>query len=320
MAAPTEYYQQMQQMANQPVQNVLQQRAEVKDALDSGMKMADLQDKTQESDSNSEVSKAARNIIKTSFPSIAQQPGFENMSYSTIKGMAPVVENILTNQTRQIDTQIRSDAMKASQADRGDYKQQQAYNQTIQQLEQMRGSPAVAQAEKDLYSAAKAQTLMGMGANSDPNNLSNQQVNLLVSEVGKIAQGGVPNMDELKALTPGTLQGKLAGVWSKLTNDPTPANAGAFIKQYQDYTMGLAKDAQKVIEDRYGRVINARKSQFTPAEQNFLDMNYIHRFDQPSDANTPQVVRMKDPQGNIRMIPEDQVDAAKKAGGTVVGQ
>jgi hypothetical protein len=39
---------------------------------------------------------------------------------------------------------------------------------------------------------------------------------------------------------------------------------------------------------------------------------------QPPTTQVSDTVKMRDPKGTIRMIPKNQVDAAKKAGGEVV--
>ncbi|MGJ8491084.1 hypothetical protein ACSFB2_12705, partial [Glaesserella parasuis] len=139
-----------------------------------------------------------------------------------------------------------------------------------------RGQPAMAQAEKDLYAAQKANSLANLY--KDPNNLSPQQVQLLASEIGKIAQGGVTSQHELEAITPHTLNSQLAGITQKFTNQPSPANAAAFVKQYQDYANQLAKDAQKQIQDKYGRVIESKKGKLSDEDYQTLQNQYINRF------------------------------------------
>jgi hypothetical protein len=96
--------------------------------------------------------------------------------------------------------------------------------------------------------------------------------------VGKIANGGSSSMHELEGLDPKTLQSKFAGVWQRLVNEPTSANAGAFTKQYTDYADALTKDAQKVISDKYGRIIQTNKDRLAPEAQKHLEDNYLNRF------------------------------------------
>jgi hypothetical protein len=135
----------------------------------------------------------------------------------------------------------------------------------------------MAQAEKDIYASDKADSLANMYG--DPNKLSKPQVQLLASEIGKIASGGVSSQHELESITPDSLSGRMSVIVSKLTNEPTPANAAAFVKQYQDYTKALRGDAQKVINDKYGRVIETSKKDLSDDQYNDLKDNYLNRFE-----------------------------------------
>ncbi len=161
--------------------------------------------------------------------------------------------------------------------------QDKAMQQTKQLLESARGNPAAAQAERDIYAASKANSLANLYGN--PDKLSPQMVQMLASELAKIAQGGAPTMHELEGLTPNTLASKFASVVQPLINHPTPANAGKFIKQYQDYANALTKDAQKVIKDKYGRVIESAKKQVGPENYDTLQRMYSNRFDTEEESN-----------------------------------
>jgi len=156
----------------------------------------------------------------------------------------------------------------------------QDVQQTLQLLESARGNSEVQQAQKDMYSAQKAKSLVNMYG--DPNKLSTAQVQLLSSEVAKIAQGGVPSMHELDALTPNTLESRFASTWGKLNNNPTPANAAAFVKQYADYASTLEKDAKAVVADKYSRVLNSKRSKLSDADYQTLKQNYLDPVQAPS--------------------------------------
>jgi hypothetical protein len=260
-----------------PVQQEQQRRQATTDALNNGMKLSDLLDKQQLSDPDSAVSQAYRSMASSMSPSLAKSPNFDSMSAESIKAAQPMIDAGIRGQMMQMYKQQAMDQ-------KADQRQQQAYNTTVQQLEQTSRSPDVRQAEVDLYNAQKAKSLSNLYG--DPNKLSPQMTQLFTQEVAKIAQGGVPTHDEMKALTPNTLQGQLAGVYGKLMNDPTPANAGAFINQYQQYADEVSKNAQNAITNRYGRVINSKKSQFNDDQNQYLQDNYINRF-KPTDNYTP---------------------------------
>lgn len=159
--------------------------------------------------------------------------------------------------------------------------QAKVYNALAGQLESTRSSsPAVSQAEKDLYASDKIHTLIERSApDGDLNKLGDAQVNTLIMEVAKMASGGQASEAELHALKPDAVPGRFAKLWGQYANEPTAANAGKFIQQYVDYADGLRSDAQEVIKDRYGRMINAKKSQLTPEQVKDLEDNYINRFE-----------------------------------------
>ncbi len=152
-------------------------------------------------------------------------------------------------------------------------------------LESARGNPAAAQAERDLYAAQKFNT--GMAAYPDPNNIPMAQVNLLSAEAGKIATGGVPGVYELDGITPRAVPQRLSVVASDLSNHPTPAKAGAYMTEMKKYIDGLSSDAQSVIEDKYGRVINSARSEIGDQNYNTLRTNYIDRFKNKATQQAP---------------------------------
>lgn len=171
-----------------------------------------------------------------------------------------------------------------SMADRGVRREQMRNDKQIAELdkvgsrlEQMRGSPAAAQAEKDIYAAQKVNSLVNLYG--DPNKLDPQQVQLVASEVAKIAQGGVPSIHELQGLNPNTIPKSLASLAQTFTNAPVKANQGAFLKAMKDYTDSLTKDAKEVINDRYGRILKPYESMYKdhPVYKGFQDQ-YLNRF------------------------------------------
>jgi len=217
------------------------------------------------------------------------------MSARDIRENAPLFSKALSadaaSEKADNSNDLRAEQIKLAQQNRRDAQDQKmsdahrrSLESTTQLLESARGNPAVAQAEKDLYAASKAKSLANLYG--DPNKLSSSQVNMLVSEVGKIASGGVPSMHELEGLSPGTLSGAMSTAWGKLANHPNPANAAAFVKQYTDYTDQLAKDARDVIHDKYGRVLEGRKSTLEPSDYDVLNEKYINRFSEPEKPST----------------------------------
>lgn len=318
-------FQTLDQNANMPVVNLQMQQ-------DAGMKGIQAQQALlqatalqQASDPNSTLSAQTRAI----YAPILQKAGLPvsaiaNMSANDIKSyeQGPLEftqqQNAIQAQ-RALQLEMMKDRMQMMQGNR----QNQYYNQTVQQLEQMRGNTAAKQAEKDIYAAQKANRLISQAPGGDVNNLSPQQVGLLVQDVAKINAGQAPSEQELNVLTPHTIQSQFANVVGNLTNNPTPANAAAFLKQYQNYANGVTQDAQNIITDRYGRIINAHANELTPEEVQTLRNNYINRFMGPPSvtsnggAGAGSTVKVVSPTGNIHMIPASQLQAAIAAGGKV---
>jgi hypothetical protein len=164
-------------------------------------------------------------------------------------------------------------------------KQNQALGQVTTLLESARGNPAARQAESDIYAAQKANSLANLYG--DPNNLNPQMVQLLHGEIAKIAQGGSPTMSELQGLDEKTLVSKFGRIYQEFMNNPTKANAGAFVKQYQDYANQVTKDAQKQIHDRYGRIIETNKNRLSEDDYKHLNDNYVNRFNEEMKASKP---------------------------------
>lgn len=145
-----------------------------------------------------------------------------------------------------------------------DYTKQFEANQQVQQaLESARQSPDAQQALKDVYAAKKVNTLVNQGrdekGNLDPNKLNMTQVRLVVGEVGKIAQGGSPTMDETHNLTPGGVPQQISEAAEKFNNKPTAANAGAFVTSLQNYANSVAADGKQLLVDRAHKIVDQRK-------------------------------------------------------------
>lgn len=257
-----------------------------------------------QNDPNSEVSSVVRGYLKAKgmqisdkasaadlfkvAPFLQKDQALQMAMQKTLASLA--VKQSEGEKSRKSKELIAADKLKvekekadAMMGQKNDSNKDKALTQAQTLLESARGNPAAAQAEKDLYSTQKANSLINMYG--DPNKLSPQQVSLLVSEVAKIATGGVPTGHEQAALQPGTAESKLASLWSKLSNEPSPANAGAFIKQFKNYNDALAKDAQKIIKEKYGRVIESRKKQLGEENYNALQDQYLNRF-QPQGTNS----------------------------------
>lgn len=264
--------------------------------------------KTQNADPKSAISVSKRTNAMKLDPKNAKQ--YANMSGEEID---QVQKNLETNYKIDQDNLTRRDKLAsdaatraATKTEKGDKatsdKQFRSFTTLSTQLAGTRGGdPASKQAELDIYNANKVDDLINLYG--DPNKLSPAQVAIATSEIAKIAKGGVPDSQEWKAIDPSTFKGAAAKAWSKVINEPTEANAGAFLKQYADYGGALRKNAEKTIENSYGRKIESFKQRLDPQDYQALQDEYINRFKKypsnnqasaPASPKTPQVGSVED--------------------------
>lgn len=263
-----------------------------KDAL---QKVKDFQDlgEQEKNDPTSSASVGARQFAAPMLQTLGIKLP-DNISYNTLEKISPMLtkayDTQVSTQEKSADLRYKYDMLNSIKQQGAVSKQSAAQDKSLQSTQQLlesaRGNPAAAQAEKDIYASDKANSLANLYG--DPNKLNPAMTQLLATEVAKIASGGTPSIHELDGLNPQTLNSTFAGTWQKLVNSPTPANAGAFVKQYQDYANALTKDAQKVIQDKYGRVIESRKAQLGPDNYDSLKANYLDRF---APKNAPATVQ-----------------------------
>lgn len=226
-----------------------------------------------------------------------------------------IQKNLETNYKIDQDNQTRRDkiasdatARATAKAEKGEKaksdKELSAFRSLQGQLSGARQDPATRQAELDIYNANKVDDLVNLYG--DPNKLSPGQVAIATSEIAKIAKGGVPDSQEWKAIDPSTFKGALAKSWQKVTNEPSEANAGAFLKQYSDYAGALRKNAEKTIENSYGRKIESWKQRLDPDDYQSLQDEYINRFKKYPSNN--KGVSTKKTATDINNMSEDELD------------
>ena len=283
---PQSFFDSMDKGANLPVQNIEEQIA------------------NQENDPNSDYSKS---FAKAAADTMGIDPSkLKGMSAKALKAIVPLkvqqmaheiaISKLVETKKYHNDTasyrgkmadinQQKANAMRINAEGNKDAKVQAAQDRTLQQtkmiLEANRGSKSVQQAESDLQNAQKFNSLYNLYG--DPNKLSTKLAPLGTMEIAKMGLGGIPQGHEIDALQPGSLAFKAQDAWSKIGNNPTPAKMGAYLKEYKDYADALTKDAQNVIQEKYGRVIESSKKQLGPDNYQALQDSYINRF-KPKEA------------------------------------
>ena len=295
----------LMQAAQQPIQDIKDKKALNMETL----KQKELLDKI---DPNSSQAHVLRSLLKQA----AQKAGV-NLSDSEIQSASPAtmenimkgVESLATHQENAKNRAAYRDiARENKESDRRDKVDQHVGDM----LESSRQTPDVKQAYLDSYSASKALTLLDKYP--DLNKMSNPQVSLIAAEVAKIAQGGVPGMDELRALKPDALPQWFSKVSSKLINAPTAANAGAFLKQYKDYVTDLKKNSKDIINDKIGRVVDVNESKMNPGTAKLYKEKYLKPLEGDSSASKEEMVNVISPEGQVGQIPRKNLEKAKSRG------
>lgn len=180
-------------------------------------------------------------------------------------------ENIAAQMEQQkVDLQGQDLAMKREQFQQG--KQQEAFKDLMGHAESSRQLPDVKQAYTDRYNTQKILDLIGGG---DPNKLNPNMVQLLSSEVGKVATGAAPTEETLKNLTPQDAQMILARTKQYLSSNPKSSEQGAFVNVFKDYAKTIQDGASKVIDSNMGKLGSSYQPHVSSGDyKNFVD-NYI---------------------------------------------
>lgn len=152
-------------------------------------------------------------------------------------------------------------------------KQTEAFKDLMSHAESSRQLPDVKQAYTDRYNAQKVLDLVGSG---DPNKLNPNMVQLVSGEVAKIAQGGVPQSEELKNITPQDAQMILARTKQYITAHPEASNQGAFVNVFKDYANTIQGGANKVIKDNIGKLGESYKEHLKPDDYQQFENLYVN--------------------------------------------
>lgn len=341
---------QINQMATLPVQQQVQQQAIMGTAMKMGLEASDLDDKTQMRDPKSPASVAGREMLATFLPQIKNSPNFDQLSYEDVVKMYQPIDMKMRTDTMRFDTQLRTDAMNQQNQVRAEQHQQQQQQATEQrqagkemqlgmalnQANSLRG--ANGQADKN---AQTADRLIDLANNFDPNDpakVANARtvMNEVTGLLAQAANGGIAHEGQVDMIYPKNISDQFA----KLQQFITSAPAGYNIKPFLDQAVQQAKIFKKVGQDYSKRnnsvLLYGAKNAVSPEVYNhyknfygLTDNDINSAFNRTEDTtqggvgNAPPkspTVTMRDPNGNLRPIPQDQVAAAKAAGGIVVGQ
>lgn len=268
------FYDEANKQANQPIEDLSTKNKLTDDKLKQQGELYKLQDAGDANDAGSYRSQVARQLATEA----SKRAGLNINIPDTAS--ASDLDTYMKGIDSMASRKIQSDQAKAmrdlANATKTDHYQDMAMQKTQAQLASNRGDPAVQQAQKDMYAAKKVNDLINLYP--DPNNMPIEQVHTLVAEQSKIATGGVPAQADIVASMPDYWKQKLSKVWANLQNEPTPANAAAFIAQQQAYVNAMASTAQDLVKEKYGKVIESSKRQLKPEDYDTLNEQWVKPF------------------------------------------
>lgn len=203
---------------------------------------------------------------------------FDPQQKQMLLGRALSTKDYLSNQVanqevgvKQSELGIKQQDLDLSRMRYNEGKQTEAFKDLMSHAESSRQLPDVKQAYLDRYNAQKVQDLFS----GDPNKLSSNMVNLGVSEVAKIAQGGTPTQEEFKNLSPQNAQMIMARTKQYLTSHPEASQQGAFVNVLKDYATMIQGNANKVISSNLGTLGESYKDHLKDSDYQNFQNNFI---------------------------------------------
>jgi hypothetical protein len=298
---------QINAMAAMPVQQAMQQQTAAKEAVDTGLKLSDFQDKQQLQDASSPISQAYRNMAATLNPQLAQAPNFENMSAEAIKGAQPMVDASLKAQTMQLIRQQMAQQREGSFAERQQIAQNQKDDasemklaQGLSQMQSQRGAAGMAAKTEQLADRALS---MANNYTPDQNDLTKQQVAALYNDANQIMTGGVSTQHGIETVFPETYKSSLDNLMQKISNTPTGADMGPFVQQLSKQMQLMKNEAQSFKKDRAAEYLMGYKDSLGQRRPDTFNA-YKKKFGVSDDDMNPSAVANSIP--NPGQHPDDK--------------
>lgn len=165
----------------------------------------------------------------------------------------------------------------------------------------------------------------------EPNKVTPQQAFEIAKSLDAMLSAGGTTQSGTEHLMPRGAAMKYANVAEFFKNEPQAAMQGGYVKQAMDTIKRERALAQKKIgmtsKALLGSYMDLQKKHpeawNTMLQSQGIDPNAIGNsaMAAPAPSTTEgDMVKMRDPQGNVRMVKKSMVEAAKAAGGTVINE
>jgi hypothetical protein len=187
-----------------------------------------------------------------------------------------------------------------------DTQQQSNFKDLMAHAESSRQLPDVKQAYTDRYNSQKVLDLVAPNGKADVN-----MVPMIASEIGKIASGGVPQHEELQAITPQDAKMIQARVQQYITSNPQTSGQDAFMKVFRNYSTTIQNGAQKVINKNVGQLENMYANKVKPSDINNFRNTFVNP-ENPMKLGAPeQDTPSRSPGSGSQVMSFDQWKASK---------
>lgn len=270
--------------ADQPIQDIKTRRDAKMQGIETSIKASDLMDKEKLRDPASSISSAYRNMALQLNPKLGSQPDFSSMSAEGIKALLPMV-----------DASIKMDFMKMQKEQMNTQKQEEKHNKAemdvgnkIEQLYSQRGAAGRAAV------MTQAADRLNAYANQfkDKNQMTTQDIEMLVKDLGTMMSGGVATEGSSKRLMPPTLSSKMANLVQLVSSAPAGANMKEFVNKMQNAANELKAVSTKYEKDHVNALLDTYKNSLRPDSYKQLKEKYAHsssKAESPSSVSDEEV-------------------------------
>jgi hypothetical protein len=225
----------------------------------AGLPITELKEKIalEKDDPNSDASKMLRKIAEEDVKrATGQTVNFGNMSYNQLTEVFPQLSRMA--ERIEIAKLKREDAAKTKETEN----QAKANTAFRKDLITYRGNSAARVAAENQLRISNALSLAERGQDLTP-----QEIQLLATEISRVAQGSAPTVSGIKEIVPRSLRAELAKVSSFLLNKPEPAKANDFIKRNISYLKEMSKNSNRVLHEFQGNIAAGYLNRLHPEDK-----------------------------------------------------
>lgn len=309
------FNQEMSEMAQAPVKDLMARRKAQADDLNYQNAQINTAEMRDARDPNSRQSQTLRKAWEKSLPGIEKAYGDDWQHVTAADG------NLILKPLEfreQLDS--RRQLMQAHLQRQTDERQDRAMSETVDLIERSKSRGMVKNAWEAERLVDNAKEILN--AYPDLNKMPQQQVVLLVDELGKIARGGAATEGSQHALMPNTVTSNFMSGLAKLKNSPQGAQLGEFIKGYGHYLDDLKSNARNVIGQSIKSTLVGHKHRLRQSDHDTIAQNYSDYLEASnrSPASKPKPsgrLQVSNGKESLYILPQD-LEHAQRDGYTVV--